>query len=112
MHPPLTHAPFSLCLANTNLDEEACLRSAKLRKNFAAPCIVLGAYQQCARRSAFVSGAVFLLSGNPQDRALEATRVRLDAELGQVAVKRVKMTKGNFRQLPAELGPMSVQLIV
>ena len=47
-----------------------------------------------------------------QDRALEATGVRLESELGQMATKRSTLVNGNFRQLPAELRPDSVQLIV
>ena len=47
-----------------------------------------------------------------QERALEATRARLRSELGEIALKRSTLIHGNFRYMPAELEPMSVQLVV
>lgn len=53
----------------------------------------------------------FFFSGS-QERALEATRERLQSELGELALKRSKLINGNFREMPEELEPLSVQLVV
>ncbi|CAM9184177.1 unnamed protein product [Pylaiella littoralis] len=47
-----------------------------------------------------------------QERALEATRERLRSELGELALKRSTLINGNFREMPPELEPESVQLVV
>ena len=47
-----------------------------------------------------------------QERALEATRDRLRSELGELALKRSTLINCNFREMPAELEPQSVQLVV
>lgn len=47
-----------------------------------------------------------------QERALDATRERLQSELGEMALKRSTLINGNFREMPPELEPMSVQLVV
>lgn len=47
-----------------------------------------------------------------QERALDATRQRLQSELGEMALKRSTLINGNFREMPPELEPMSVQLVV
>lgn len=51
-------------------------------------------------------------STRSQERALEATRERLESELGGLALKRSTFINGNFCNMPAELKPMSVQLVV
>lgn len=52
------------------------------------------------------------LGGVSQERAIEATRERLRSELGELALKRSTLINGNFREMPAELEPLSVQLVV
>lgn len=47
-----------------------------------------------------------------QERALEVTRERLRSELGEMALKRSTLINGNFREMPSELEPTSVQLVV
>ncbi|CAM9176309.1 unnamed protein product, partial [Ectocarpus fasciculatus] len=47
-----------------------------------------------------------------EERAIEATRERLRSELGELALKRSTLINGNFREMPAELEPLSVQLVV
>lgn len=47
-----------------------------------------------------------------QERALDCTRDRLQSELGDMALKRSTLIHGNFREMPPELEPMSVQLVV
>ncbi|CAN0022771.1 unnamed protein product [Ectocarpus sp. 4 AP-2014] len=47
-----------------------------------------------------------------EEQAIEATRERLRSELGELALKRSTLIKGNFREMPAELEPLSVQLVV
>ncbi|CAB1102748.1 unnamed protein product [Ectocarpus sp. CCAP 1310/34] len=46
------------------------------------------------------------------ERAIEATRERLRSELGELALKRSTLINSNFREMPAELEPLSVQLVV
>lgn len=47
-----------------------------------------------------------------QEQALQATRTKLQSELGDRAIKRAIFKRGNFRDLPEGVAPMSVQLIV
>lgn len=47
-----------------------------------------------------------------QEQALSATRRKLQSELGEGGIKRTTFRKGNFRDMPDGLGPMSVQLVV
>ncbi|CAM9884756.1 unnamed protein product, partial [Scytosiphon promiscuus] len=67
---------------------------------------------ELAKTIALKDGLGSLYIVDVQERALEATRERLESELGGLALKRSTFINGNFRQMPAELEPMSVQLVV
>eukprot|EP00752_Nemacystus_decipiens_P001247 g1246.t1 len=67
---------------------------------------------ELAKTIALKDGLGSLYIMDVQERALDATRERLRSELGEMALKRSTLINGNFRDMPPELEPMSVQLVV
>ncbi|CBN76462.1 methylase-related [Ectocarpus siliculosus] len=67
---------------------------------------------ELAKIVALKDGVGSLYVMDVQERAIEATRERLRSELGELALKRSTLINGNFREMPAELEPLSVQLVV
>eukprot|EP00903_Cladosiphon_okamuranus_P016720 g15412.t1 len=67
---------------------------------------------ELAKTIALKDGVGSLYIMDVQERALDATRERLQSELGDMALKRSTLINGNFREMPPDLDPKSVQLIV